>query len=405
MREKLLLLTQFFPPETNAGANRIGPMAEALSSHYEVCVVTPKPSYPSPKDYRHLSLQRYDAGYPYEIERAFDFLPHAGSLPVRTFREQAMAFRLAARALRKPADIVIASSPSMFLGPAGMALARIKGAKFVWDVRDLTWGYAKDVVKDSRTMSFAAWGLKKYMLFVLRQADLVIGASSGITQVLIQDGADPGKAITAPNGISTEMLDDITQRVGEKKEDKRPVVSYAGLIGYNQNLGVLLDVARRLPEVDFVLAGDGPELPSLKERAAELGARNVSFRGYLDREGLLRVYAQSDLLFAHTSSSPTVDATMVPVKLFEYMASGKPIVYAGSGIATDLLKKLDCAATVPPEDPGAISTAIGQNGRVAVKEGFNRDRIMEEFARSLDEHLVGSGSYGEQQAIHRSSSV
>ena len=117
------------------------------------------------------------------------------------------------------------------------------------------------------------------------------------------------------------------------------MVAYAGVIGYNQNLGVLLEAARMLPDVDFVLAGDGPELPLLKKKAAELDLDNVSFSGYLNRERLLELYRRSDVLIAHVRSSPTIDATMIPIKLFEYMATGKPIIYAGRGAAAGTLAR------------------------------------------------------------------
>jgi colanic acid biosynthesis glycosyl transferase WcaI len=402
MRKRLLLLTQFFPPETVAGANRIGPMADVLSKYYEVVVVALKPSYPSPREYEEVSLKSHDAGHPYTVKRAFSFSPHKGSLPLRTLREQAMALRLALLALTKPVDILVTSSPSMFLGPVGLAVARIRNAKFVWDVRDITWGYARDVSGSSRVMALAVRMLESYILYALRRADLVVGASRGITSVLVEGGLDPGKAITVLNGISPDLLDTIVQRTADKVENRRPVVAYAGVIGYNQDLGVLVEAARLLPGVDFVLAGDGPELPLLKKKAEVLGVSNVLFRGFLKREKLLQLYQQSDVLIAHVRSSPTTDATMIPVKLFEYMAAGKPIVYAGKGAAADLLCEIGCAATVAPGDPRALSTALeallrdpgrmrilGSRGRDRVQSDFHRDKLMEELAHTLEERFDG----------------
>jgi len=312
-----------------------------------------------------------------------------------------MALRLALRALPEPVDILVTSSPSMFLGPVGLAVARARNAKFVWDVRDITWGYAKDVAGPSPTMAFAARMLERYVSYALRRADLVVGASHGITRVLVEGGVEPDKAITVPNGISTDLLGEIVQRTADKVEKRRPIVAYAGVIGYNQGLGVLLEAARMLPGVDVVLAGDGPELPLLKKKAKELDVGNVSFRGYLDREKLFELYRQSDVLIAHVRSSPTIDATMVPIKLFEYMATGRPIVYAGKGIAADLLRQIGCAVTVTPEDPEAISSAIaellrdpeqmcvlGLKGRARVQSDFHRDKLMEEFAYELKERFA-----------------
>ena len=401
MRNRILLLTQFFPPETGAGANRIGPMADVLSKYYEVTVVALKPSYPSPREFEGVSLGPHDAGHPYAVKRTFSFYPHRGSLLLRTIREQVMALRLALRTLSEPVDILVTSSPSMFLGPVGLAVARARNAKFVWDVRDITWGYARDVAGSSPVMTFAVRMLERYILYALRRADLVVGASRGITGVLVEGGVEPGKAITIPNGISTDLLDTIVQRTAGKVENRRPVVAYAGVIGYNQDLGVLLEAARLLPDVDFVLAGDGPELPLLRKKARDLGVDNVSFRGFLKREELLELYRRSNILIAHVRSSPTIDATMVPVKLFEYMATGRPIVYAGKGAAADLLREIGCAATVTPGDPGAISAAVeallgdpermrvlGSRGKTRVQSDFHRDKLMEEFAHSLEERFA-----------------
>jgi glycosyltransferase involved in cell wall biosynthesis len=402
MRQRLLLLTQFFPPETGAGANRIGPMARVLSKGYEVLVVALRPSYPSPREYEGIPLKIHDAGHPYAVKRTFSFYPHRGSLLFRTLREQLMALRLAFWTLREPVDILVTSSPSMFLGPVGLAVARLKNAKFVWDVRDITWGYARDVAGSSPVMTFATRVLEKYILYALRRADLVVGASHGITRMLVEGGVEPGRTITVLNGISPELLEDIVRTSGTGK-NRRPVVAYAGLIGYNQNLGVLLEVARMLPDVEFVLAGDGPELPLLKRRAEGLALNNLSFSGYLNREGLLELYRRSDALIAHVRSSPTIDATMIPVKLFEYMATGKPIVYAGKGAAAELLREIGCAVTVAPGDPEAIGAAIagllrdpermrvlGLRGKTRVQSEFHRDKLMQEFRRALEERFLDS---------------
>src|SRR5215210_2349688 len=109
--KKILVLTQFFPPETAAGANRIGPMVDVLSKYHEVLVVALKPSYPSPQQYEGVLLKAHDARYYYAVKRTFSFNPHKGSLPLRTAREHVMALRLAIRALPESADILVTSSP------------------------------------------------------------------------------------------------------------------------------------------------------------------------------------------------------------------------------------------------------------------------------------------------------
>ncbi len=162
----------------------------------------------------------------------------------------------------------------------------------------------------------------------------------------------------------------------------------------------VLDVAQALPGLNFVPAGDGPELLLLKQRAEELDVKNVRFTGWLNKEQLRSVYEESDVLLAHLKSTPILDATAVSFKLFEYMATGRPFVYAGRGLAVEFLSKIDCAVIVPPEDPQAMSAALsallrdpermralGLKGRAFVATNFRRDRLMEEFTRTLVERL------------------
>lgn len=400
--KRVLLLSQFFPPESNSAANRIGAMAEALSKEFDVRVVTLRPSYPSSALFEGAndSIQRRDSGRPYAIERVFRFSPHRGGLFVRALREHSMALGLAARAITAPADIVVTSSPTMFLGPVGLVLARIKGVRFVWDVRDITWRYASEVVDYSWRVALGARALEAYMVRVLRRADLLAGATPGLSRVLVESGADPDRVVTVFNGISEDLLD-IPQKDAEKGTASiRPVVAFVGMIGYNQGLGVALDAASLLPEADFLIVGDGPELSMLQERAEKLSLTNVSFTGWLNKDQLLKVYEQTDVLFAHLKSTPILDTTAVSFKLFEYMATGRPFVYAGKGVAVEFLSKIGCAVTVPPDDPRALSAAIfallqdpekrralGSKGRAFVEHNYRRDKLMERFTRTLLERF------------------
>jgi colanic acid biosynthesis glycosyl transferase WcaI len=118
--------------------------------------------------YEGISLEIHDAGFPYTVKRTFSFPPHSGSFSLRAVREQTMALRMALRALPESMDILVASTPSMLLGPVGLAVARARRAKFVWDVRNITWGYAKDTAGKSPVMAIAASGLEWYMLYTLR---------------------------------------------------------------------------------------------------------------------------------------------------------------------------------------------------------------------------------------------
>jgi glycosyltransferase involved in cell wall biosynthesis len=399
---RITVLTQFFPPETNPAARRLVPFLDALAESHEVTVTTLRPSYPKPELYENGSAAASDALRPYRIRRTVSFRPHPRRLPVRALREQAMAATLLLAAARDRADVVLASSPSMFLGPAGWALARTKRARFVLDLRDLHWRLARELASDriGGATGLALRGLEKHMWSVVKRADLIVSATPGITTLLRDAGVRDDRILTISNTISQELLDELAP-CAEVVPKERPVCAYVGLIGYSQGLEDLVAAARHLPEVDFVIGGDGSLRAELEERAR--GLENVSFTGYLDRAALVDFYRRSDILFVQTRDSDYTNTTVIPVKLYEYMAASRPIVYAGTGLAVEFLRDPGCALTVPPGDGAAIATAVGElardperrlelgrSGRAFVERSERREQSAERLVAALDELLERS---------------
>jgi glycosyltransferase involved in cell wall biosynthesis len=411
MMRRLVLLTQFFPPETTPGARRAAAMARALSQHFTVTVVTLQPSYPSPDLYASKPQGSGDSGRgsaaggegtvdrlppAFDVVRGPVFHPHKGGLLWRGLREQLMSLRLLRLASAAAPALVLATSPSMFLGPAGWLLARRRHAPFIWDVRDLTWRYAREHGPASWPARCASSCLESYMWAILRRADLVVGANQGIIDVLIGKGLPAAKCLVVPNGIAAGFL-----RATAPHQTPRPPavpakVTYVGLLGLNQGLRSFVEAAAQAPEADFVLAGDGPERPLLEAEAQRLKLSNVVWKGYLREGQVLQAYYESDILFAQLRDRPALDAAAFPSKLFEYLAAGRPIVYAGKGQAARFMEESGAAMVIPPEEPAAIAQAVrglladparreqmGRAGRKHVEEHHRQDTIMAHFAEQL----------------------
>ncbi len=398
---RVTVLTQFFPPETNAGARRLQALLGVLSRTHEVTVATLRPSYPSPARYPSDAATASDARLSYRIRRTMRFSPHTRLLPLRALREQLMAATLALAAARDRADVVVASSPSMFLGPAGWALARAKRALFVLDLRDLHWRLARELAADrsGRLAKLALGLLERHMWWTVARADLIVSATPGITRTLVDEGIPEERILTIVNTISQEVLDELAA-CATPVPKARPRCAYVGLIGYSQGLEDLLVAAQLTPDVDFVIGGDGSLRAELEARADALGLENVSFTGYLDRAGLVPFYRESDILFVQTRDSSYTNATVIPVKLYEYMAASRPIVYAGQGLAVEFLDRIGCAVVVPPGDGPAIAMAVGElatdperrlelaeRGRAFVEQTERREEAAARFVAVLDELL------------------
>jgi len=391
---RILLLTEFFPPETFAGANRVGSMVAALARSHDVVVLTVQPSYPSPDAYRPDAAAEFDRGQGFRVVRQPAFIAHSRSLLRRAVREQLLALRLGARALAEPADVVMSSTPSMFLGPVCLALARVKGARFVWDVRDVGWEFAGESERLTPRLRVPLAALRRSMWWVAGQADLVVAATPGIAALLgARVGAD--RVLVAGNSVSGEMLD-ACAACSEDVVKQRPLVSYVGLVGDAQGLEVLLDVARTLPDVEFLVVGDGPQRSTLETAAGAMGLENLRLTGYLPRPGVLDVYRRSDVLFAQLRDTPTLNSTGLPSKLHEYMATGKPIVYAGRGLAAETLSGIGCARIAAPGRSGAVAGAIvdlladpdlrkamGARGRAYVVAAGDRETAFSQLVASV----------------------
>ena len=396
---RISVLAQFFPPETNAAARRLEPFLDALARSHEITVTTLRPSYPEPELYADGATAASDANRPYRIRRTITFRPHPRRLAVRAVREQAMAATLLLAAARDRVDIVLTSSPSMFLGPAGWALARANRARFVLDLRDLHWRLARELAADrtGRVTGLALRGLERHMWSMVKRADLIVSATPGITTVLLAEGVPERKILTLPNTISQEVLGELEPSATEVSKE-RPVCAYVGVIGYSQGLEDLVDAARLAPEVDFVIGGDGSRRRELEQRAH--GLENVRFTGYLDPAALVDFYRESDILFVQTRASDYTNTTVIPVKLYEYMAASRPIVYAGIGLAVEFLGDTGCAITVLPGDAPAIAAAVGElardperrrrlgrSGRAFVERSETREQMAERLVLALDELL------------------
>jgi colanic acid biosynthesis glycosyl transferase WcaI len=393
---KCIFITQFFPPETGAGAKRAGAMAKALAEKHDVTVITLLPSYPSKNLFRNENIEVQDRSERYRVIRAFSFRPHDESLFKRALRELRMSIRLTSIALRMKADAILVTTPSMFLGPTGKFVASLKRSRFIWDVRDLTWRYGRQSVVAGGIQRSISRLIEAWMGFCLRRTDLIITTAAGAADVLATEhGVVRENILTLYNGVSGSFFDvfrDIPESIRA-----RPLVMYLGLLGYNHGMDILVDVARLMPEADFLLVGDGTERTKIEGKIAEANIGNIELRGYcVDEEEVIDYYRNATILFNHSKDRAILNKAMIPAKTFEYMATGKPFAYAGKGFAADFLNSIECAEVVEPEDPeavvGALRTMIenphrarqmGERGRRCIEENYIREKIMDELILEL----------------------
>ncbi len=301
-------------------------------------------------------------------------------------------------------DILLTESPPLFLGIAGYLLARRTRARWIFNVSDL-WPESAvhlGAVSPGRALD-AAYALER---FCYEKAWLVTGQSAEILEN-IRRRFPTVSTYHLSNGVDTELFEPGLRDAAARRLllDGAPegtcVALYAGLHGMAQGLNQILEAAQRLadvPNLRFVLVGDGPEKEQLVKTAKERGLRNVRFLDALGRERMPALMASADLsLVPLKMSLPGA----VPSKIYEAMGAGVPIVLIAEGEAATLVRRSGAGLVVAPGDAEGAASAIrdlaadpalrrrmGTAGREAALRDFDRRGIASRFNQHLESEIA-----------------
>lgn len=397
---RILILTQYYPPETGAPQNRLSSLAKYLACFgNDVEVLTAMPNYP-----RYEIFEGYkDKTY---LKETLDGITiHRCSIFVS--KDKTMIKRLAnyfsfvttsyysASKRIEPVDIIICESPPLFLGITAVMLKRKWKCKLVFNVSDL-WpesaekmGIIKNKLIIQRSYKLANW--------IYRNADLISGQTQGIVAAIRQ--MQPAKKLFwFPNGVDLHKFENLT---ASEKQKNQFVLLYAGIIGHAQALEVILHAATKLKQYDnihFYIIGDGPVKEKLLALKEELQVSNVSFIGNQPLQEVIEWLKQCDAYIVPLRKLDLFKGA-IPSKLFEPLAVGKPILLGVEGEAKELfIDKAKGGLFFEPENAEELANAIitlynnkelaqelGSNGKQYVNTYFRRDKIAEAFWQQLQQ--------------------
>jgi glycosyltransferase involved in cell wall biosynthesis len=374
---KLLFLSFYYSPDLCAGSFRATSLAAALQERAppatSIDVVTTLPN-------RYHGFTREAA----ETEVSGNVTIRRIGLPSHRsdMTGQARAYLTFARgALRyvagKDYDVVLATSSRLMTAALGAFIARRKRARLYLDVRDLFVDTIGDVLP-----GVLAWpmrsGFRLVERWTMRQADRINIVSRGFEDYF--RARYPDRALSLfTNGIDDEFLDVVPSATSAVKRDgSRATILYAGNIGEGQALhSVLPGLARALHHcAHFVVIGDGGRRRALERAVA--GIDNVELREPMDRGQLLEAYRSADVLFLHLGALPAFEKVL-PSKVFEYAALGKPVLAGVAGYAAGFIRdEIRNAAVFHPGDVGGAVQAFES---LTLREQ-PRPEFVEKYARA-----------------------
>ncbi len=228
----------------------------------------------------------------------------------------------------------------LVLGPLGSYCARRLKVARVASFHTLYHDYVA-----YHGVGFLRRALRWWVQRAFGECEMTLAPSTSVADMLREWGLK--RVVVWPRGVSGERFhprkrsEDFRLAVRGGQGDALPLVLYVGRLGKEKNLETLVDLARLLDGVHWVIVGDGPERGALSE---ELRGVRHTFTGYLTGEDLATAYASSDLFFM---PSPTEGC---PNTVMEAFASGLPVVGVAAYGTGDLIAESGAGLTYPPED-------------------------------------------------------
>jgi glycosyltransferase involved in cell wall biosynthesis len=357
-----VIVSQYFPPEVGATQARMQAFAEYLAARgHRVTVISEFPNHPHgtfPEEYRGRIVE-IDRSNPYTVVRTWvKASPEKTQASRLTFYLSFMSLATAVSPLAGKADVVLATTPPLFTGAAGLAIARLNRAPFVLDVRDLWPAAATSLGQISSGWPTTAAEILERRLY--RSAAATVAVTRPFCEHVDRLRGRPPQTSLIPNATLDLFFDDAEPRRPDGVPADAFLVTFAGTIGIAQALPTALDAAERLDRnVHFAFVGEGPAKAQLVEDAERRGLDNVSFHPQVPLEEVTGLLAGSDALLVPLSGHPTFQS-FVPSKLIDFMAVGRPVILAAAGEAARLMEHAGGGLVVPPEDPEALAGAVRQ---------------------------------------------
>lgn len=174
-------------------------------------------------------------------------------------------------------------------------------------------------------------------------------------------GIPPDRLACLRNGFDPGRLGDMARAPARARlglaEEARPVAVYTGRLNHRKGLDLVLEAADRLPGVLFLLVGSAGDGPIERAAASRANVRTVAWQ---DDDGLARHLAAADLLLIPPSSAPLArfGSTVLPLKVFLYLAAGRPIVAGDTPDLREMLRHGQNALLCRPDHASSLAAAI-----------------------------------------------
>lgn len=344
--------------------NRIAPIVnDAIKNKYNVNILTSGTSK--------LDIDNELISYEYcniKKELPINFI-------ARGITEFYFSYLIMRRAYKNNSDFVLITIPNIFnlLFCKSLKKPNIQ----ILDIRDLSWEYLE-------SKNFIQRIVKIFFRFIFKVKMNKFDAIScsnlyEYNYVKKYRKNNQQNIILYTNGIGSSQFDDLRSLKNKIHKKNKITISYIGNLGVAQNLSILVKAANQFQELSFNIVGNGKEFLKLKQLSKN--KKNITFYGRLKWEELLKIYSETDILYAQLSNN---FSSAMPSKLYEYLSSGKYIIYGGDGQAKKILNSFDNNCVIKSDNVKELSNKLEE----VIKNNYykrisksNQDKIYNLYLR------------------------
>lgn len=392
---KILILSFHFPPDLSAGSFRISALVEALSSSLDRQITTDVlTTFPNRYSQFEIETKAYE-----KIEKSSVYRVkldnHNNSIVGQSINFLKYVKFVFDKTKHEDYDVIFATSSKLMTALLGAYLSKRKNIPLYLDIRDLFVDTIKDVYPGWKQL-FLNPIFSSLECWTYNTAAHINIVSGGFETYL------KTKTKTKNISIHTNGIDDIFEHfylkymrvedeISKNNTEKKLIkILYAGNIGEGQALEKIIPVmSNRLGnQYVFKIFGDGGRVSELKKNIYDTDATQIELYPPVVREKLLGEYAAADILFLHLNDHRAFHK-VIPSKLFEYAATGKPILAGVSGFAAEFIK--DNIENCEIFEPCNFKQAVGALAKLHLRfqarqkfiTQFQRKKIMQTMAGEL----------------------
>jgi len=306
-------------------------------------------------------------------------------------------FFLPVSKMKKP-DVIIASPMAPFLVMPAYKLAKKFNAKFIYEVKDI-WPLSiielGNISPKHPLIKMMSWCER----FAIKNADFIVSSLQNYDEHLKNDLNIERDFVWINNGISLDdmqKIEPLPKEIEEMIPKNKFIIGYTGTVGIANALDSFLETAKLLKNYDdivFIIVGDGKEKENLIKKYGYL--KNILFIPSIKKSQVQAMLKLFDVCYIGLKKEKLFKYGVSPNKLFDYMYSAKPIVYAINSGKNNIVDLAKCGVTVEAENPESIKQGVlklygmnkderkklGENGKKYVLENFTYEKLAQKYER------------------------